>query len=195
MHGITNIWQSQASVSINSCLTFEGLLKKFITEEVPCGFFLRTVIVNRGNSCELKPKKNVLVLRQWADLYQFSKVSKRTNPEWNFKIFTFASQRRLLELLSYGEYNHVYFSVTCFLKTTHLSVIAFSHSFFVSYFEENVRLHHFSEVEKYWLQLHRFKTLNNINVNNFSLGDPCCEINFGKTKSLKIARSFCAKVF
>ena len=39
------------------------------------------------------------------------------------------------------------------------------------------------------------KTLNNINFNNFSLGDPCCEINFGKTKSLKIARSFCAKVF
>ena len=37
------------------------------------------------------------------------------------------------------------------------------------------------------------KTLNNINLNNFSLGDPCCEINFGK--SLKIARSFCAKVF
>ena len=39
------------------------------------------------------------------------------------------------------------------------------------------------------------KTLNNINFNNFSLGDPCCEINFGKTKSLKIARSFCVKVF
>ena len=98
-------------------------------------------------------------------------------------------------MLSYGEYYHVYFSFTCFLKTTHLSVIAFSHSFFVSYFEKNVRLHHFSEVEKYRLQLHRFKTLNNINVNNFSLGNPCCEINFGKTKSLKIARSFCAKVF
>ena len=140
-------------------------------------------------------KKNVLVLRQWPDLHHFSKVSKRTNPEWHFKIFTFASQRRLLELLSYGEYNHVYFSVTCFLKTNHLSVIVFSHSFVVSYFEKKIRLHHFSEVEKYWLQLHRFKTLNNINVNNFSLGDPCCEINFGKTKSLKIARSFCAKVF
>ena len=26
------------------------------------------------------------------------------------------------------------------------------------------------------------KTLNNINLNNFSLGDPCCEINFGKKK-------------
>ena len=81
-------------------------------------------------------KKNALVLRQWPDLHHFSKVSKRTNPEWHFKIFTFASQRRLLELLSYGEYNHLYFSVTCFLKTTHLSVIVFSHSFFVSYFEK-----------------------------------------------------------
>ena len=39
------------------------------------------------------------------------------------------------------------------------------------------------------------KTLNNINFTNFSLEDPCCEINFGKTKSLKIAQSFCAKVF
>ena len=34
---------------------------------------------------------------------------------------------RLLELLSYGEYNHIYISVICFLKTTHLSVIVFSH--------------------------------------------------------------------
>ena len=28
------------------------------------------------------------------------------------------------------------------------------------------------------------KTLNNINLNNFSLGDPCCEINFGKVWKL-----------
>ena len=73
MHGIPYIRQSQAPVSMNSCLTSKGLLKKCISEEVPCGFFPRTVIVNRGNSCELKEKKNVLVLRQWADLFQFSK--------------------------------------------------------------------------------------------------------------------------
>ena len=73
MHGITYISQRQAPVSINSCLTIEGLLKKCISEEIPRGFFLRTLIVNRGNSCELKPKKNVLVLRQWADLFQFLK--------------------------------------------------------------------------------------------------------------------------
>ena len=138
-------------------MTIEGLLKKCITEEVPCGFFLRTVIVNKGNSCEFKPKKTVLVLHQWADLYQFSKVSKRTNPEWRFKIFTFAGQRRLLELLSYGEYSHLFISVTCFLKTTQLFVIVLSYSYFFLISKKNVHLHHFSEVEKYWLQQHRFK--------------------------------------
>ena len=30
---------------------------------------------------------------------------------------------------------------------------------------------------------------------NFSLGYPCCDINFGRTKNLKITWSFCAKVF
>ena len=39
------------------------------------------------------------------------------------------------------------------------------------------------------------KTLTDIKLNNFSLRGSCCEINFEKTKSLKIARSFCAKVF
>ena len=53
------------------------------------------------------------------------KSSKRTNAEWHFKMFTFASQRRLVELLSYGEYNHLFISVICFLKTTHLSVHRF----------------------------------------------------------------------
>ena len=37
----------------------------------------------------------------------FRKFSKRTNLEWHFLIFTFASQRRLLESLSYGEYNQL----------------------------------------------------------------------------------------
>ena len=39
------------------CLTIECLLKECKAEEVPYGFFLRTVIVNRGNSCEMKLKK------------------------------------------------------------------------------------------------------------------------------------------
>ena len=74
MHEMTYIWQSQAQVSINMCLTIKCLLKEYKAEEVPYNLFFRTVIVNRGNSCELKPKKKILVLRQWADLYQFSKV-------------------------------------------------------------------------------------------------------------------------
>ena len=96
----------------------------------------------------IEAEKNVLVLRQWADLFQYSKFRNVQTQNNILNFFTFVSQRRLLELLSYGEYNHLYFSVTCFLKTTNLSVIVFSHSFFVSYFEKNVRLHHFSEVEK-----------------------------------------------
>ena len=87
--------------------------------EVPCGFFLRTVIMNRGNSSELKPKKKVLVWRQWADLFQFSKIRNVQTQNNLLKYLLFASQRRLLELLSYGEYNHLYISDTCFLKTTH----------------------------------------------------------------------------
>ena len=59
---------------VNRCLTIECLLKKCITEELLCGSFLRTTIVNRGNSCKFKPRKIILVLRQWADLYSFSRV-------------------------------------------------------------------------------------------------------------------------
>ena len=56
---------------------------------------------------------------------------KRTNLEWYFEIFTFTSQRRLLELPNYDEYNHLFTSVVCFLKTTHLSVHRFySFNFF-----------------------------------------------------------------
>ena len=39
------------------CLTIKCLLKEYKAEEVPYSLFFRTVIVNRGNSCELKPKK------------------------------------------------------------------------------------------------------------------------------------------
>ena len=58
MHEMTYIWQSQAPVSINMCLTFKCLLKEHKAEEVLYSLFFRTVIVNRGNSCELMPKKN-----------------------------------------------------------------------------------------------------------------------------------------
>ena len=39
MHEMTYIWQSQAPVSINMCLTIECLLKECKAEEIPCAFF------------------------------------------------------------------------------------------------------------------------------------------------------------
>ena len=141
----------------------------------------------------IESEKNVLVLRQWADLFQFSKFR---NVQTQNNILKFLLFFRLLELLSYGEYNHLYISVTCFLKTTHLSVIVFSHSFLVILISKKTSAYIiFQKLKNIDYSYIVLKTLNNINLNNFSLGDPCCEINFGKTKSLKIARSFCAKVF
>ena len=67
----------------------------------------------------IEAEKNVLVLRQWADLFQFSKFRNVQTQNNSLNFFSFVSQRRLLELLSYGEYNHLYISDTCFLKTTH----------------------------------------------------------------------------
>ena len=79
MHEMTYTWQNQAPVSINRFLTIEYLLKDCLTKEVPRVSFLRTVIMSRGNSCELKPPKNkhsflalmsrfILVLRGFLNL-------------------------------------------------------------------------------------------------------------------------------
>ena len=40
------------TLHINS-LNIECLLKKCITEELPCGSFLQTIIVNRGNFMQI----------------------------------------------------------------------------------------------------------------------------------------------
>ena len=48
------------------------------------------------------------------------KFFKCINLEWNFEILTCASQRRFLELLSYGEYDQIFISVICFLKRSRL---------------------------------------------------------------------------
>ena len=68
------------------CLTIECLLKECKAEEIPCGFFLRTVIVNRGNSCELKLKKKYYCLASMNRFvyFLFRKFSKRTNLESRF---------------------------------------------------------------------------------------------------------------
>ena len=44
----------------------------------------------------------------------------------------FASQCKSFELLSFGAYNHLFISVICFLKTTHLSVHRFNSLIFFS---------------------------------------------------------------
>lgn len=40
-----------------------------------------------------------------------------------FLIFTFGGQRRLVELLSYGEYNQLFISVVFFVEAAQLSVL------------------------------------------------------------------------
>ena len=64
------------------CLTIECLLKE-CKVPIPIAFFLRTVIVNRGNSCELKPKnKKTFLSCVNEQIYSsFRKLSKRTNLE------------------------------------------------------------------------------------------------------------------
>ena len=119
--------------------------------------FPSTVIVNWGNSCKLKPQKKTFLLRINEQIYiSFRKSSKRTNLGWLFQFFTAGSQRRWLELLSYGGYSQLFISVICFLKTTHSSVLFFIINRFFS-FRKEVHLHNFSAVENYWSQQQRFK--------------------------------------
>ena len=73
------------NLNTSKTLTGDGLLARFCTLfikemynwRLPCGSFLRTTIVNWGNSCKFKLRKAILVWRQWADLYSFSKVFSR----------------------------------------------------------------------------------------------------------------------
>ena len=63
------------------CLTIKCLLKEYKAEEVPYSLFFRKVIVNRGNSCELKPKKKFLSYVNEQIYTSFRKFSKRTHLE------------------------------------------------------------------------------------------------------------------
>ena len=63
---------------------------------------------------------------------RLQKFSKGTNVSWDIYFYNFASQCKLFKLLSYGAYNHRFISVTCFLKTTHLSVHRFNSLIFFS---------------------------------------------------------------
>ena len=67
------------------CLTIKCLLKEYKCEEVPYNLFFRTVIVNRGNSYELKPKKKTFLSCVNEQIYtSFRKFSKGTNLELHF---------------------------------------------------------------------------------------------------------------
>ena len=109
-----------------------------------------------------------------------------------FLIFTFASQRRLLELLSYGEYNQLSISVICFLKTTLLSV--FIHLFF--FFSCRIKSTHiiFLPFKNIDHSNRALKTLNNIYLNKFQSGVFLQRDSFGSTQNSKTAWSFFTKV-
>ena len=101
----------------------------------------------------------------------------------------------MLELLSYGEYDQLFISVICFLKRTRLPFHRFQFFiYFLSFRKTSTYIiflllnnnDHSDSVLKRWIIYTWI---------NFSLGYPCCEINFWRTKDLKIAWSFCAKVF
>ena len=87
----------------------------------------------------------------------FGKFTKRINLEWNFKILTFASQRKLLELLSCGEYNQKQL-IIC-------SSFLVNHFFFL--ISKNVQLHNFLLLNNIDHSNSVLKTLNNIYINKF----------------------------
>ena len=109
----------------------------------------------RGIHANLSREKSFLFCVNHRFLFRFREFSKRANVEWNFISFTFASQWNLFEFLSYGEYNHLFISVICFLKTTHLSVYRFN-SLVVFLMSNRVYPNHFSAIEKYWSQQQSF---------------------------------------
>ena len=75
MHEMTYIWQSQAPVSFNMSLTIKCLLKECKAEELPYSLFFSNGYRKQRKFMRIEAeKKNILVLHQWADLYQFSKV-------------------------------------------------------------------------------------------------------------------------
>ena len=100
-----------------------------------------------------------------------------------------------VELLSHGEYNHLFISVICCMETTHLSVHRFN-SLVVFLMSNKVHPNHFSAVGKNIDRSNRiFKTLKMYIWINFSLRIPCWAIDYERAQNWKITRSFYAKVF
>ena len=140
MHEMT--YMTKSSTSFNKqMLDYWVFFKGMYNQRGSLWRFSSTVIVNRGNSCELKPNKNVLARTNEQIYISFRKFSKRTNLGWLFSFFTFGSKRRLVELLSYGEYNQRFISLICFLETARLSVLFLIIVFFS--FRRKLHLHNF----------------------------------------------------
>ena len=102
-----------------------------------------SVIVNRGNSCELKPKRKTFLSYVNGQIYIIFR--KFRNVQTQNDILKF-----LLLLAKVGCYYCLamvniiisIFSLLVFLKQLIYLLIVFSHSFFFS-FRKNVHLHHF----------------------------------------------------
>ena len=107
--------------------------------------------------------------------------------------FTFASQRRLLELLSYGEHNHLFISVICSLKTTYLSTYLF-YAFIIFLMSNKVHPHIFPLLKNIDHSKRVLIILNNIYLKKIQLRYPCSEINFERTQNWKITRSLFKKL-
>ena len=129
--------------------------RNVLVKRFPVAFFFERLSWTEEIHANKSLKRTFLSCINEQIYMSLRKSSKRTNPEWHFKIFTFASQRRLVELLSYGEYNHIFISVICFLKATNLSVHRFQ--WLTLHYEKIVHLHYFSALEIYWSQQRRFE--------------------------------------
>ena len=118
-------------------------------------FFFERLSWTEGIHANLSQEKSFLFCVNEQICIRFREFSKRANVEWNFISFTFASPWKSFELLSYGEYNNLFTSLICFLKTTHLSVHRFN-SLVVFLMSNKVYPNHFSAIEKYWSQQQSF---------------------------------------
>ena len=75
MHEMTYIWQSQAPVSINMCLTIKCLLKEYKAEEVPYSLFFRKqgkfmwIEAEKKNSCLTSMSRFIPVFESFLNVH------------------------------------------------------------------------------------------------------------------------------
>ena len=139
----------------------------------------------------IEAEKNNLLLRQRADLFQFLKFR---NVQTQNKILKF-----LLLLANVGCQNclaTVNIIISIFPLLFFLKKLICLSSFLVIHFlflvskkpSAYIIFQKLKNIDYSYIVL---KTLNNINLNNFSLVDPCCEINFGKKKFENCTKLLC----